>query len=101
MSAVKNKYKDIAPVSPNVPPRPYTADVSLPAAPAKGILRRGSSSESSKSIWAASDPRSQPLQDNRNSLDSRMVAEVKPMEVKQEPTIEIPPIKKVSLTIGH
>lgn len=94
----KALYKDVAPVSPNVVARPaYAVETPLPAAPVKGILRRGSSSESAKCVWAGSDPRSQPLQENRSSTDGRIVAEVKPMEVKQEVFVDTPPIKKV----GH
>lgn len=111
---VKSKtiYKDVAPISPSILGT-RSLDCNLPAAPVKGILRRGSSSEGGKPPWnltggSSADPRpltdsisvrAQPLQDTRSTPDPRIVAEVKPMEVKQEKDIPVdtPPfVKKVS-----
>lgn len=95
-------YKDVGPISPN-PPGNSSADrpqgeLSAPSAPVKSILRRTSSSDGGrKTSWPLTDSRVQPLQDNRSSQDARIVAEVKPLEVKQEKELSepLPFIKKV------
>lgn len=94
LSVPTTVYADSTPASPTVSSNSITDGLKGPPVDGrqptpKGILRRGSSSsDATRSPWQP------PLSDNRP--ETRIVAEVKPLEIKQEMKPEIAPVKKVS-----